>query len=77
MWQEEVAKWAKGIGFERGKSNPCIYYNEKKNIRMLVHGDDFMGVCRRGEADWLKGELERRFTSQVEVGTWRGRVAGN
>ena len=46
-WQEEVARWAKGLGFERSKWNPCIYRHEKKNTRMLIHGDDFMMVCER------------------------------
>ena len=68
LWQAEIARWAGGIGFERGKSNPCIYEHKKNNIKMMVHGDDFMGVCRREEAAWLKGELEGRFTAQVEVG---------
>ena len=66
-WQEEVARWAKGLGFERGKWNPCIYWHVRKNIQMLIHGDDFMMVCGRDVIGFVKGELAKRFTAKIEV----------
>ena len=71
-WQEEVARWAKGLGFEKGKWNPCIYLHAKKKIQMSIHGDDFMMVCDRGDVGFVRGELKKRFTVKVEVcGRWR------
>jgi hypothetical protein len=34
---------------------------------MLIHGDDFMMVCGRGDVGFVKGELKKRFTVKVEV----------
>ena len=31
LWQECVAKHLVSIGFTRGRSNPCVYYNRQKN----------------------------------------------
>ena len=47
LWQEEVARWAKQeeLGFERSGWNPCIYWSRKWEVKMLLHGDDFMMVC--------------------------------
>ena len=60
-----------GQGFRRGRSNPCIYYHEEYSIRLLVHGDDFMGVASRESAHWVKERLKERFTVEVEIGGHR------
>ena len=44
LWQECVAKHLVSIGFVRGKSNPCVYYNKSRKLRTLVHGDDYATV---------------------------------
>ena len=46
-WEATVAKVMISIGFERGVSNPCVYYHPQKNIRTEVHGDDFVIIGRR------------------------------
>ena len=34
----------KEAGFERGKSNPCAFWHPVREIRCVVHGDDFRCV---------------------------------
>lgn len=46
-WQEEGARFMLKVGFERGKYNPCLYFNEVQNIKTLVHGDNFVSVFNR------------------------------
>ena len=61
LWQECVAKHLVSIGFRRGISNPCVYYNRKKNLRTLVHGDDYATVGSLEGVRWLQKELESAF----------------
>ena len=49
------------IGFRRGKSNPCVYYNKERKLRTLVHGDDYASVGSLANLRWLKGQLEATF----------------
>ena len=43
-WELTIAEFMKRIGFLQGKSNPCIYYQEARNLRVEVHGDAFTSV---------------------------------
>ena len=66
-WQEEVARWMRGLGFTRGRYSPCIYWNRKKGIKATVHGDDFIISCGVEEVSWMRGKMEERFTAKVVV----------
>ena len=40
-WELTIRKIMMKLGFVQGKSNPCIYYHQKRDLRTVVHGDDF------------------------------------
>ena len=40
-WEETYSKFMISIGFRKGKASPCVFYNERRNIRAVIHGDDF------------------------------------
>jgi hypothetical protein len=61
LWQECLAEHLIGIGFKRGIANPCIYYNESRQLRCLVHGDDYATAGAHRDLVWMQGELEKRF----------------
>ena len=44
-----------------GKYNPCMFFNEERGTRCLVHGDDFVGAGDTEELKWFKKKLEGRF----------------
>ena len=56
-WEECIYQVLSGLGFERGRSCPCLYYCRKRNIRVLVHGDDFVILSSRSDSLWLRREL--------------------
>ena len=60
-WQEEVAKCMVKCGFKVGQFNPCMYYSAAREIRFLVHGDDFVCVGEAEELQWLEKCLKERF----------------
>ena len=67
LWQECVAKHLVSIGFVRGKSNPCVYYNKSRNLRTLVHGDDYATVGSLEGLRWLQGQLEEAFEMKTVI----------
>ena len=40
-WGEEYSKFMIESGFRRGKSSPCVFWHPDREIRCVVHGDDF------------------------------------
>ena len=40
-WENEYSEFMVGVGFRRGEASPCVFYQEEKNLRVVVHGDDF------------------------------------
>ena len=40
-WEHTYVKFMEGIGFSRGIATPCIFTLEAKQLRVVVHGDDF------------------------------------
>ena len=54
-------------GFEVGKSNPCMYQHVSRNIRCLVHGDDFVSVGSPEELKWINSKLSARFEIKITV----------
>ena len=58
-WQEEYSSYLEPIGFIRGILTPSVFYHESREIRVVVHGDDFiffglertaeLGSCRDDE----------------------------
>ena len=60
-WQEEVSKCMMRWGFEIWRYNPCMYYHPIREMRCLVHGDDFVCVGDAKDLKWLEGCLKERF----------------
>ena len=42
------------MGFARGKASPCIFHHKGRDLRVVVHGDDFTELGGDSELDWLK-----------------------
>ena len=69
-FQEEVRKVMSAAGFRRNRYNPSAYYHAQRQLRTMVHGDDFVTSGPRSQLRWLKGILEARFeVSTTVVGT--------
>ena len=43
-WEATYTKCLINAGFEKGVANPCHFLHKAWNIKMLVHGDDFLMV---------------------------------
>ena len=43
-WEEEYCEALINMGFSHGQSSPCVFYHKKRNLRVVVHGDDFTAL---------------------------------
>ena len=66
-WQEEFSSMLESIGFKAGRSSPCIFYHENKDIRTFVHGDDYVSAGSSEDLDWLRKRLEEKYAIKTEV----------
>ena len=61
-WELEVARVMKKLGFRQGVSNPCVFYHAERDIRTMVHGDDFVSVASLEALKWLNKGYESAWT---------------
>ena len=66
-FQKEVKKVMLAIGFHVGLYNPCTYHHSGRQLKCLVHGDDFVTVGDRADCEWLKSKLGIRFDIKSKI----------
>ena len=54
------------IGFTRGKSHPCIFWHQEKQIKTLVHGDDYVSSGTVEAMNWLEAEVEKAYEMKTQ-----------
>ena len=58
----------KALGFRACVTVPCLYYNQDRDVSVVVHVDDFL--CsgeNRGLQHGFRGELEKSFELKSQV----------
>ena len=53
------------MGFTRGKASTCCYQHAARDLRCIVHGDDFVFVGPKHELRWVQGRMEASFLVKV------------
>ena len=53
------------LGFTRGKAVACIFCHHVKDIRLVVHGDDFTVLGHEKELDWLCQKMRGRYDIKI------------
>ena len=61
IWEECYAGALVEMGFTRGVASPCCFYSSDRNLRVVVHGDDFTCLGPRAEIVKYEDELASRF----------------
>ena len=60
-WEEDYARRLVEVGFKRGRGAPTVFYHEKMEVRLVVHGDDFTFSGPRRELDVMKKYMEKWY----------------
>ena len=66
-FQAEVRKFMLSQGFHQAQYSPQIFSLPGRDLRTLVHGDDFMTSGNRANARWFRKVLESRFELKTVV----------
>ena len=66
-WQEKLSSDLEEMQFQAGVYNPCIFYNQIRDISVMVHGDDYVAVGAEQDLQWLQTEIRKRYDVKVEM----------
>ena len=66
-WHEEYAETLRQAGYTRGIANPCLFYNAKQDVSVMVHGDDFLASGDGAAVESLSKVLSNAYKVKVEV----------
>ena len=68
-WEAAYNSFMKESGFSVGVSSPCIFHHKNRDLRAVVHGDDFTVLGWKEQLDWFWKEINSKFQSKH-----RGRI---
>ena len=66
-WEEEYSDFMTTIGFKKGVACPCHFYNEKMDVRILVHGDDFFCTGTENQLRELVKLVLNKYEAKYEL----------
>ena len=58
-WEAEYAEFMELIGFQRGIWSPCVFWQRNRNIRAVIHGDDFTLLGTNSDLDWFRDRIKK------------------
>ena len=73
-WQETSSARLDTIGLKRGTGHPCVFHFSSRDIKTLLHGDDYVSAGSDESMDWLEAELAKACEIQR---SWVARAARN
>ncbi len=60
-WERTYTEFLEGVGFRQGRSTPCAFRHVDRDLRIVVHGDDFTILGNVKELDWFRERISARF----------------
>ena len=64
-WEVEYCKTLAAMGFKRGRCNPCMFLHASRDLRVLVHGDDFTVSGCDADLHWLAELFQSKYKTKV------------
>ena len=65
-WQRTLSDHLVSLGFEAGRGHPSVFVHRKRDIRLLVHGDDYFSSAQASQLDWLETQLKAKYEIQSQ-----------
>ena len=69
LWEDTYTVVMESMGFKAGDSNPCVFWNEERQLMCVVHGDDFTTLGLDEDLDNFEKMLQESFEIKI-----RGRL---
>ena len=64
-WEREYSKTLDEAGFNAGRATVVAFYHRERDVRIVVHGDDFVVEGEDAGLDWVKGVLAAKYITKV------------
>lgn len=64
-WEKEYTRTLMGVGFQRGKCNPCMFYHADRSLRVLVHGDAFTVSGPESQLQWIAEVFKHKYKTKI------------
>ncbi len=65
-WELEYTEKMAEAEFKQGEHSACVFYHGERNIRAVVHGDDFALLGRSKIWDCLRNAIEKRIEVKLK-----------
>ena len=60
-WEHSYVDFLGAVGIKSGRATPCIFYHGGRDIRVVVHGDDFIVLAAAVNLDRFRRQIAKRF----------------
>jgi hypothetical protein len=64
-WEAFLADQLRKLGFAQGRASPCCFQHSSRDLRCVVHGDDFVFAGPVGELNWARAMMAECFLTKV------------
>ena len=68
-WEDTYKQALERLGFAQGRASPCCFTHNTRDLRLVVHGDDFTILGCDGDLDYFEKGIQTEFEVKV-----RGRL---
>ncbi len=68
-WGTQRTKEAK---FKQGVYSACTFYRDERNIRAVMHGDDFTVLGKSADRGWFRKVIEKKMVVKYKERLVRG-----
>ena len=73
--RDAAANWAEAytrvlteeLGFAKGESSPCSFHHADRDIKVVVHGDDFVSEGPKANLLWMDKAMRKHFELKTEI----------
>ena len=66
-WHLAYSSFLCRLGMSQGAANPCHFMDAKRDIRGIVHGDDFLFTGTAEQLSWLRRQFEGEYECKIET----------
>ena len=60
-WEKEYSRTLAAAGFRIGRASPCMSFHAERDIRVVVHGDDFIVEGFEDDLRWVERLLAAKY----------------
>ena len=64
-WEAQYVEFCRSAGLTPGVSSVCAFYNEERDLRAVVHGDDFTYLGYEEDLQWIIDKMKQTFEIKI------------